>query len=124
VIENISKGATHHVYLARFTSALQQEFSNTKQGQKRKVWFAYIARVVVPFTSSMTSNLLRALQTLFGLDIQSQRFYTFTDLVNFQNYFWTFGSNEKYHANIKLYKFNKLIGWYVFCFMSNFNQIR
>ena len=57
---------------------LQQKFSNTKQGQKRKVWFAYtLLAVVVPFTSSMTSNLLRALQTLFGLDIQSQRFYTF-----------------------------------------------
>jgi hypothetical protein len=57
---------------------LQEKFPNTKQGQKRKVWFAYtLLAVVVPFTSSMTSNLLRALQTLFGLDIQSQRFYTF-----------------------------------------------
>jgi hypothetical protein len=57
---------------------LQQEFSSTKQGQKRKIWFAYtLLAVVVPFTSSITSNLLRALQTLFGLDIQSQRFYTF-----------------------------------------------
>jgi len=57
---------------------LQEEFSNTAQGQKRKVWFAYtLLAVVVPFTSSITSNLLRALQTLFGLDIQSQRFYTF-----------------------------------------------
>ncbi len=59
-------------------TTLQKEFSNTKQGQKRKVWFAYtLLAVVVPFTSSITSNLLRALQTLFGLDIQSQRFYTF-----------------------------------------------
>jgi hypothetical protein len=57
---------------------LQAEFSNTAQGQKRKVWFAYtLLAVVVPFTSSITSNLLRALQTLFGLDLQSQRFYTF-----------------------------------------------
>jgi hypothetical protein len=57
---------------------LQEEFSNTKQGQKRKIWFAYtLLAVVVPFTSSITSNLLRALQTLFGLEIQSQRFYTF-----------------------------------------------
>ena len=46
---------------------LQQKFSNTKQGQKRKVWFAYtLLAVVVPFTSSMTSNLLRALQTLLS----------------------------------------------------------
>ena len=57
---------------------LQEEFSNTKQGQKRKVWFAYtLLAVVLPFTSSITSNLLRALHTLFGLEIQSQRFYTF-----------------------------------------------
>ena len=57
---------------------LQAEFSHTKQGQKRKVWFAYtLLAVVIPFASSITSNLLRALHTLFGLDIQSQRFYTF-----------------------------------------------
>jgi hypothetical protein len=59
-------------------SSLQEEFSNTKQGQKRKIWFVYtLLAVVLPFTSSITSNLLRALQTLFGLNIQSQRFYTF-----------------------------------------------
>jgi hypothetical protein len=57
---------------------LQEEFPDTRQGQKRKVWFAYtLLAVIVPFTSSMTSNLLRALDTLFGLEIQSQRFYTF-----------------------------------------------
>lgn len=57
---------------------LQDQFSDTKQGQKRKVWFAYtLLTVVVPFTSSITSNLLRALQALFGLEIQSQRFYAF-----------------------------------------------
>jgi len=57
---------------------LQEEFSNTELGQKRKVWFTYaLLSVVVPFTSSITSNLLRTLQTLFGLEIQSQRFYAF-----------------------------------------------
>ena len=57
---------------------LQEQFSNTDQGQKRKVWFAYtLLAIVVPFTSSITSNLLRALQTLIGLDIKSQRFYAF-----------------------------------------------
>lgn len=57
---------------------LQQQFSDTAQGQKRSVWFVYtLLAVVIPFTSSITSNLLRALQTLFGLTIQSQRFYTF-----------------------------------------------
>jgi len=33
--------------------------------------------VVVPFTSSLTSNLLRALQTLFGLDPGRRRFDAF-----------------------------------------------
>ncbi len=57
---------------------LQEQFSDTEQGKKRKVWFAYtLLAVVVPFTSSMTSNLLRSLNTLFGFDIQSQRYYTF-----------------------------------------------
>lgn len=57
---------------------LQAVFSNTAQGQKRKVWFVYtLLAVVVPFTSSITSNLLRALQTLFGLKLKSQRFYAF-----------------------------------------------
>lgn len=57
---------------------LQQVFSNTTQGKKRQVWFVYtLLAVIIPFTSSITSNLLRALQTLFGMDIKSQRFYTF-----------------------------------------------
>ena len=57
---------------------LQAQFSNTAQGQRRKVWFVYtILAVIVPFTSSITSNLLRALQTLFGLKLKSQRFYAF-----------------------------------------------
>jgi hypothetical protein len=57
---------------------LQAQFSTTAQGQKRKLWFAYtLLAVVVPFTSSITSNLLRTLHTLFGLTLQSQRFYSF-----------------------------------------------
>jgi hypothetical protein len=57
---------------------LQEQFSNTKQGQKRKIWFAYtLLAVIIPFTSSITSNLLRALHTLFGLEIKSQRYYSF-----------------------------------------------
>ena len=57
---------------------LQQAFSQTAQGQKRKDWFVYtLLAVAVPFTSSITSNVLRTLRTLFGLDIKSQRFYAF-----------------------------------------------
>ncbi|WP_221901156.1 hypothetical protein [Bathymodiolus platifrons methanotrophic gill symbiont] len=32
---------------------------------------------IVPFTSSMTSNLWRCLDTLFGFEIKNKRFYTF-----------------------------------------------
>lgn len=57
---------------------LQEQFSDTKQGQKRKIWFVYtLLAVVIPFTSSITSNLLRAFEALFGLEIKSQRFYAF-----------------------------------------------
>jgi hypothetical protein len=57
---------------------LQQAFPATDQGQKRKVWFVYtLLAVAVPFTSSITSNVLRTLHTLFGLEIKRQRFYAF-----------------------------------------------
>ena len=64
--------------LRKLLTPLQETFSDTPQGQKRKVWFVYtLLAVIVPFTSSITSNLLRSLQTLFGMDIKSQRYYTF-----------------------------------------------
>ena len=64
--------------LRNLLTPLQETFSDTPQGQKRKVWFVYtLLAVIVPFTSSITSNLLRSLQTLFGMDIKSQRYYTF-----------------------------------------------
>jgi len=59
-------------------SPLQQQFSETRQGRKRAIWFSYtLLAVIVPFTSSITSNLLRSLNTLFGFSISMQRFYTF-----------------------------------------------
>lgn len=57
---------------------LQAAFSDTKLGRERAQWFTYtLLSVVVPFTSSMTSNLLRTLHTLFGLSPDAKRFYTF-----------------------------------------------
>jgi len=57
---------------------LQQAFSNTKLGLRRSSWFAYvILACITPFTSSMSSNLLRTLTHLFGLKIDHWRFYTF-----------------------------------------------
>ncbi|MEE9412634.1 MAG: hypothetical protein V3V22_06230, partial [Methylococcales bacterium] len=58
--------------------ALQTAFSTTDLGRERAHWFIFtLLAIIVPFTSSMTSNVLRSLQTLFGLEITQQRFYTF-----------------------------------------------
>jgi hypothetical protein len=58
--------------------SLQASFSNTELGRERAHWFVFtLLAVIVPFTSSMTSNLLRSLRTLFGLDLSQRRFYTF-----------------------------------------------
>ena len=57
---------------------LQAHFSDTDLGRERSSLFAYtLLAVIVPFTSSMTSNLLRSLITLFGIEIKKKRFYTF-----------------------------------------------
>ena len=57
---------------------LQAHFSDTDLGRERSALFAYtLLAVIVPFTSSMTSNLLRSLVTLFGIGIKKKRFYTF-----------------------------------------------
>jgi hypothetical protein len=56
---------------------LQAHFSDTDPGRERSSLFAYtLLAVIVPFTSSITSNLLRSLVTLFGIDIKMKRFYT------------------------------------------------
>lgn len=58
--------------------ALQAPFSDSKLGRERSLWFVFtLLAVIVPFTSSMSSNLLRSLRTLFGLDLGRRRFYTF-----------------------------------------------
>ena len=57
---------------------LQAHFSDTDLGRERASLFAYtLLSIIVPFTSSMTSNLLRCLETLFGIEINKKRFYTF-----------------------------------------------
>ncbi|RDH86543.1 MAG: transposase, partial [endosymbiont of Lamellibrachia luymesi] len=48
-------------------TALQAPFSTSSLGRERAHWFVFtLLAVIVPFTSSMTSNLLRSLHTLFG----------------------------------------------------------
>jgi len=57
---------------------LQTQFSQTPLGRERASLFAYtLPSVIIPFTSSITSNLLRCLETLFGIRIKRKRFYTF-----------------------------------------------
>jgi len=57
---------------------LQQEFSTTRLGRLRSRWFAHvILACIIPFTSSISSNLLRALTHLFGMDVNHRRFYAF-----------------------------------------------
>ena len=57
---------------------LQTQFSDSRLGRERAHWFVFtLLAIIVPFTSSMTSNLLRSLQTLFGLDLNHRRFYAF-----------------------------------------------
>ena len=59
-------------------SPLQAHFSDTDLGRERSSLFIYtLLAVIIPFTSSKTSNLLRSLVTLFGIEINKKRFYTF-----------------------------------------------
>ena len=45
---------------------LKNEFALSRKGDERGIWFVYtLIAVIIPFTSSKTSNLLRCLQTLF-----------------------------------------------------------
>ena len=57
---------------------LQAHFSKTDLGQECASLFVYtLLSVIVPFTSSLTSNVLRCLEALFGIEIKKKRFYTF-----------------------------------------------
>ena len=56
----------------------QTHFSDTALGQERATLFTYtLLAIIVPFTSSITSNCLRCLETLFGIALNKKRFYTF-----------------------------------------------
>jgi hypothetical protein len=58
---------------------LKDEFANSRKADERSIWFVYtLLAIIVPFTSSKTSNLLRCLKTLFGFaGIRKKQFYTF-----------------------------------------------
>lgn len=58
---------------------LKAEFAPSRKAHERGSWFVYtILAILVPFTSSKTSNILRCITTLFGVTgIGKKRFYTF-----------------------------------------------
>jgi hypothetical protein len=58
---------------------LKNEFASSRKGDERGTWFVYtLIAIIIPFTSSKTSNLLRCLKTLFGFTgIRKKRYYTF-----------------------------------------------
>jgi len=59
-------------------SPLQEAFSSTDLGRERSRWFAYtVFAFIIPFTNSISSNVFRCINTLFGLDANRRRFYTF-----------------------------------------------
>jgi len=60
-------------------SELKDEFAQSRKGEERGAWFIHtLLAIILPFTSSRTSNLLRTLATLFGFtDIGWKRYYAF-----------------------------------------------
>ena len=57
---------------------LQNDFSSTSLGRQRSRWFVYILTAfIIPFTTSISSNVFRCINTLFGLHVNRRQFYTF-----------------------------------------------
>ena len=53
-------------------------FPLTDKGQERFHWFLLTLKaILVPITVSRTSNLLRAIETLFGVSIDQWRYYQY-----------------------------------------------
>ena len=60
-------------------SELKGEFVRSEKGKERSIWFLHsLLAIILPFTSSKTSNLFRVFQVLFGFaEISKKRYYTF-----------------------------------------------
>jgi len=64
--------------LRTLANDFQTLFPATDKGQERFRWFVLtLQAILVPVTASRTSNLLRAIETLFGVRIAQWRYYTF-----------------------------------------------
>lgn len=52
--------------LQHLLTELKSEFDPSRKGEERGIWFIYtIVAIIIPFTSSKTSNLLRCLIVWF-----------------------------------------------------------
>lgn len=58
---------------------LKADFNHSEKGKERGIWFLHtLLAIILPFTSSKTSNLLRVFHVLFGFaEIGKKRYYTF-----------------------------------------------
>ena len=82
-------------------SKLKNEFEISRKSGERGIWFAYtLLAVIIPFTSSKTSNLLRCLKTLFGSDFEE---YANKVPAFFPN-FSTFTEPESYTVKPAVYR--------------------
>ena len=56
---------------------LKAEFAGSEKAKERGVWFLHtLLAIILPFTSSKTSNLLRVFHVLFGFaEIGRKRYY-------------------------------------------------
>jgi DDE superfamily endonuclease len=64
--------------LRALANDFQALFPATDKGQERFRWLILtLQAIIVPITASRTSNLLRAIETLFGVSIAEWRYYTF-----------------------------------------------
>ncbi|MBU4427684.1 MAG: transposase [Desulfobacterales bacterium] len=64
--------------LKNILTPLQNAFSSTNLGRDRGHLFTYtILALIIPFTSSISSNVFRCINTLFGLNVNKRRFYAF-----------------------------------------------
>lgn len=64
--------------LRTIATQFQTLFPATDNGQERFRWFILtLQAILIPITASRTSNLLRAIETLFGVAIPEWRYYTF-----------------------------------------------
>ena len=69
--------------LPALANELKCLFPSTDKGQQRWRWFMLtLQAILVPITASRTSNLLRAITTLFGVQLGQSPYYAFMASVN------------------------------------------